>query len=156
MTESELMWIVGFWEGEGTAGFLKAGKQGRRLMASISQKHPDIIHWLQDTIGLGHFSKVLNQGINKGTIYRWNASDKQARTFLRMIVPHTKSQYKRSQALKALHRDSQNINTEFHTPPEEKEEIERYLLQKVPARYVVQHFDRNLTTIYKYKRELGL
>lgn len=116
MTKSELMWIVGFYEGEGTTFCVQYDKRSAkgyryfpyRLTVSIVQKDRTPLLWLQKKIGYGK----LYRGINRKTGCKWSTWTvwcRQAREFLKLIYPHVKSVYKKNQIKNALKKDRRYV-----------------------------------------------
>ncbi len=80
MDSSDLAYIAGFWEGEGSAGFYSKGKGQRRLEVTVFQKDTRILYWLKENFG----------GIIRTTrsCSSWAIRYERAREFLLKILPY--------------------------------------------------------------------
>ena len=115
MTHSELIWLVGFYEGEGSCGcyrktsYSKAGEKyvypHGSLTVTIAQKDRQIIDWIQKKLGYGSVrirpQKSTSLG---GSVWIWNACHSDAYRFLRLIRPYLKINRRKVQLAKALKR----------------------------------------------------
>lgn len=155
MTKAELHWIVGFYEGEGTAGCWKTGGKYnyRRLLVSIAQKEKYILEWIKKTVGYGCIATETNAGINHGTIHSWRCGDRKARVFLQLIIPHLRSRYKTKQATDALKLDAKCINPNYVLSKNDKQLIRMYLRRGLGAYEIAPLIKRHVTTIYRFIRK---
>lgn len=108
MTTEDLMWIVGFYEGEGSCGFYPTGRGYYKLLVRITQLEPDVLLYIQETLGCGRVRERANGTTKAGIAKRvnfWICESRVARIFLNLILPHVKSPYKRRQIETALLKD---------------------------------------------------
>jgi hypothetical protein len=108
MNKEDLLWIVGFYEGEGSCGFYPTGRGYYKLLVRITQLEPDVLVYIQKTLGYGRVREHPNGVTKAGEAKRvsiWICESKVARTFLTQILPFVKSPYKRRQIEKALASD---------------------------------------------------
>ena len=99
------MWIVGFFEGEGSTGCydIKVKKWRWKILTTcIAQKELYILKWIRKVLGFGYINRQNNIGFNKTYIYKWQVSSPGSIVFLGLILPHLKSHKKIYQVNKAL------------------------------------------------------
>lgn len=99
ISEKDLFWIAGFWEGEGYAGIYKIGKTPsgkirKRLEIGIVQKNQKSLLWINKVIGYGNVRK------RKDGVSRWQQRDNKAKKFLRLIYPYLK--FRKEQVFKLI------------------------------------------------------
>ena len=92
MTESQLGWLAGMLDGEGTVGFYKispcSGKKSRprfKISCNIVNTHAPTIYKIRELVGYGRVSARQQPG---RIAYVWALSDISAENFLRMIAPY--------------------------------------------------------------------
>lgn len=112
MTDSDLLWIVGFFEGEGSCGcytrkeVAKSGKlyiyKNGTLIVSICQKRKDILKWILKEVGYGSLFYSANPDSFGHSVWTWRAASLQAEKFLLMIQPYLKSKYRIKQVNKSI------------------------------------------------------
>lgn len=93
MTENDLAYVAGFFDGEGcaTIRMVKAGNGKRypRVEARISQNNREVLDWIKESFGFGGvYEKGLSVAGNMG--YTYNAMHKSGRIFLTAIEPYLK------------------------------------------------------------------
>lgn len=91
MTDAELAYCAGFFDGEGCCG-IKARKGGKTLLHSayvtVSQVRPEVLHWMRAHFGGAiHLKAAPKSGIGNA-IWTWQTSNKLALNFLRTVLPH--------------------------------------------------------------------
>lgn len=121
ISPTDLAWIAGFWEGEGTVGFynVKRTRKGKvyrsnRLYGTITQINREILVWIRKTMKLGNIGTQINNKKNSygwtcRRIYRYAIANNMARTFFQRIKPYVRSPHKKKQLLKALKADRKGI-----------------------------------------------
>jgi hypothetical protein len=113
MTNNDLLWLVGFYEGEGSCGCYRktcTSKTGKLyiypngyLSVTISQKDKQSVHWIQKQLGYGSIRMRPQQSSSLGgSIWIWNANHRDAVKFLTMIKPYLKLNRRKVQLIKAL------------------------------------------------------
>lgn len=109
-----LIWLVGFFEGEGSCGcyLSEKNKHGKgftqyKLQATISQKEREILDHIKEVLQCG--SVAINKG-SYGLMYHWRVDSLQARLFLNMIFPFLKTNHKKKQVFLALSKDHNLVN----------------------------------------------
>jgi len=107
MTEAELGWVAGVFEGEGNVGIhthqcLRGGILRRQAQVQVSITNTDVRMVLRvaEITGLGRVRPKKPHGNNRRPQWRWHAAAAQARAFLLMVMPYLVT--KREQAEKAL------------------------------------------------------
>ena len=105
MDEVTAAYIAGFFDADGSVSYhtyqaTKNGKRYWRLQAKVSQKYPDVLHWIKNQVGVG---SVGNCGSGGKEGYDFTCSAKAARTFLNSILPYIK--VKREKVLECLQLD---------------------------------------------------
>lgn len=103
MSERDLAWLTGFYEGEGTCGFYTAnsptnrGYYPRRLGLSIGQNERAVLEKVRDMVGYGYIYD------RKGRVHSvYSCAGTKAYQLLILMLPLMKSNYKRGQAQKAI------------------------------------------------------
>ncbi len=121
MKTTDLNWIAGFYEGEGSAGFYRINRNRNnklhksfRLMVGISQIEKSILVWIKDTLNMGSIGTWKNNKRNTygwkcKPIYRYCLANNMARRFLKLIIPYMKARHKIKQAKEALRKDTKYI-----------------------------------------------
>ncbi len=121
MKVTDLAWIAGFWEGEGSINFYCVNRtrtkkmyNSNRLYATITQDNRAILEWIVKVTGVGSISKQRNNlhnpyGWKAKLIYRYNVANKAARELFAKLLPYIRSPHKRKQAVKALKLDKERI-----------------------------------------------
>lgn len=98
MNKNILLYMAGFFDGEGYVGILKRNRKKWNteyfIQASIGQKDGGTMDWIIDNFG-GHLHRV-----KRDNSYCWIVSNKEAYRILKMIAPYLK--YKKPQALLAI------------------------------------------------------
>lgn len=111
------MACFGFYEGEGSCGCysIKSKKiyKYNVLTVSISQKEKRVIKWIRTILGFGSINKITKSGINKITMWRWKATNKNARKFLMSIKPFMRHPGKILQLESALSKDRKTVNPNY-------------------------------------------
>lgn len=113
MTKNELIWLVGFFEGEGSCGaytktcYSKAGKKyvypRGSVSVNISQKDETIIRWIQKLLGYGSIQHRVNPKSSFGKeLWCWEASHNDAKRFLTMVQPYLRIDRRKKQVQEAL------------------------------------------------------
>lgn len=101
--KDELIWIAGFYEGEGCAVCLEARKNQWSLVVSIAQKERQILDWIRNKYGFG---SVL---INKQNCHHWQCYFQEAKIFLESIIPYMRVNKKIEQVRLALEKAEKYI-----------------------------------------------
>lgn len=113
MIKSELYWLAGFYEGEGSCGrytktsYSKTGKKyvypRGVIQATIAQKDKDIIKWIHKKLGYGHVEYRQNRKSSFGkSLWCWKSSHRGAIKFLTMIYPYLRINRRKQQVREAL------------------------------------------------------
>ena len=55
--KTEIAYIAGFWEGEGSAGIYRRGKGRYRLNVSIVNTNKSVLIWIKNKLGYGCICK---------------------------------------------------------------------------------------------------
>jgi len=93
MTRDEIIWLAGFFDGEGCVGiYVHGAYKHLALSVQVSQKDSSVLHWLGDNWGSSVYDNVDDSSRNS-----WTITGKKARLFLADIVPHLRG--KRKQAI---------------------------------------------------------
>lgn len=109
LSKSDLMWIIGFYEGEGTAFCVRLKAHGYKtwkLYAGVTQKEKPILTWIQKKLGFGRIESISH---GRFTWHRLDFQSAQARRFLKLVIPYLKSGKKRLQAKRALKKDHRYV-----------------------------------------------
>lgn len=99
MTKKQLAWIVGFYEGEGScwnANHHSDGYHYKRVAVDIGQKDRTPLDFILKCVKHGSIFR------SKLGHHSWRLVGKRAEKFLRLLLPHMKSQYKIQQARRVL------------------------------------------------------
>lgn len=118
MTKEDLVWLTGFYEGEGTCGFYQARKPTKRgyfpkkLGLSIGQNEREVLEKVRDLVGYGYVST------RQTGHHVYSCSGTKAHDLLQLLLPLMKSNYKRGQAEKAVlaWRDRGNMSNAKRSP----------------------------------------
>ena len=106
MTEVELSYIAGFFDGEGyvTVQYPKGrnGKRYKKLWVSISQVDRAVLDWICEQYGGGVYSKADKRVEKNGwqECFQYGIAYRQAEAFLKDILPYLK--FKKLAAQNAL------------------------------------------------------
>lgn len=83
ISKINMSYIAGFFDGEGTIHTYQRRQIHARI--SITQKLPEILFWIQKTLGLGRIYK------NKKGIHRLTITDSKSRIkFMQLFIPYCK------------------------------------------------------------------
>lgn len=116
MTQNELGWAAGFWEGEGSCNFYETQRKrgekiyrSKRLYVTVTQIDKTPLVRLKRLFG-GSISKQLNNVANRygwkcRPIYRWAVGNELARNFTKAIVQYVVGRRKQQQLKSAIKRD---------------------------------------------------
>lgn len=103
-------WIVGFFEGEGSAGFYYSNRKSWNkkrylrgyLSATISQADERIIRRIQKFFGYGYISHTQPRKQTKKHMWHWQAHYNKAEKFLSRILPYLQIGKRKKQVQTAL------------------------------------------------------
>lgn len=97
-----LIWLAGFYEGEGSCGFYVRKSDGAKaLRASVWQKESQILDEIKFRFGYGNVS--LNRGYDKyGGCYKYEVNCSNAQDFLEKLLPYMRSDRKINQAIESI------------------------------------------------------
>lgn len=116
MTKTELAYLAGFWEGEGSCGCYNRraivnGKpysyKNRTLAADMSQKYKNVLVWTRSKLGYGWIYKAVKCKKFGTPIFTWRCTQQNAYSFLTSILPFMHSPYRRKQIATSLRKWSQ-------------------------------------------------
>ena len=98
----KIIWAAGFWEGEGSCGvYFQTDKRYRRIMSSVTQADKAPILVFKELFGGCVSEEDKNPGVFK-IQHKWAVQGQRAYIFLKTILPHVQSKYKKNQINKAL------------------------------------------------------
>jgi intein/homing endonuclease len=83
MNESEIAWLAGIYEGEGSCAITN----GRAIRVEIVMTDRDVMDRIQSITGLGSIHIVPARGKKHKEAYRWSIGSFEAVQFLLMIAP---------------------------------------------------------------------
>jgi hypothetical protein len=81
MRATDGAYVAGLFDGEGCVRWADTPR------VSITSCWPHHLHWIKRTFGFGNVRLIPSQSPNHRTAYRWEASGKNAVTFLEAIRP---------------------------------------------------------------------
>lgn len=112
---NELIWLTGFWEGDGSCGFYdkKGYYTSRRtgekktywykvFRMTVSQKQPYIAHWLRRKLGGGTVVKQGGRQKYGDKVTDWRFESEPAYELLKQMTKYMKTKHKKAQALEAI------------------------------------------------------
>jgi hypothetical protein len=104
MTELELAYLAGFFDGEGSVGIYNTSNRRRatrgfQMKVTVSQTDPLILNEIKEHFG-GTLLVCRDKAATVRTCWQWTASSLIAAAFLRAVLPHLRQ--KREQAELAL------------------------------------------------------
>lgn len=83
-TKLQLAYISGFFDGDGCISG-RSEKGHRRANISIHQKRPEILHWIQKSLGMGHLYHNFTSDL-----WSWRiAGKKDIEKFIDLILPYS-------------------------------------------------------------------
>ena len=132
--EREIIWMAGFFEGEGSVRISKPTKRNwGTLLCDLVNVQPDVMEPFQRRFP-GYFREVRADAPRRN-FWRWRVASGTAAAFLRAIEPHLRSAIYRERAFTAL----------------------AFQEQKTPRVYVVDRNEYELAQIWFYlqMRELN-
>ncbi len=89
MTEHDLIYLAGLFDGEGSIGIWSNGKKnGKRIEMEIKMAHEPIMDWLVATFGGTKVSRPQPNGWEHQ--WRWRVTGGKARRLYRAVSPHLK------------------------------------------------------------------
>lgn len=95
MLETDLAWVAGFFDGEGSLNLSlrqhRGGRQGKYwvVRARVANTHGLSIKHLQEIFGFGRIRTMPGQSIRHRPVYEWAVEAKSAEIFLKAIVPYS-------------------------------------------------------------------
>ena len=101
MRESEISYIAGLFDGEGSIEFTKRKEKKRngtydcrRISMEVTMTDPMVINWLRETLKVGSVTKKPRKGLRKnGTKYlmqyRWRCTFRDAYYVCCLIYPYS-------------------------------------------------------------------
>jgi hypothetical protein len=98
--EAYIIWLAGFYEGEGSCGYYKANNSKGRLTVSVSQKEIEVLQEIRDFFGFG--SVGLYRAGTLAECGSYQTSNSKAKELLLELLPHIRSTRKRDQITKAI------------------------------------------------------
>ncbi len=107
MTETELAWAAGFFDGEGSVSTRSRSRAGRRpeMRITISQVHPEVLERFRDAVGLGSVTgphDYPSRTPNRQVQWRYcTYGTPQTRSVIELLWPYLSS-VKRVQAERCL------------------------------------------------------
>ena len=115
LRSEELIWLAGFWEGDGSCGcYDKKGhnisrRTGQKktywykvFRMTVSQKQPYIAWWLRRKAGGGTIVKQGGRQKYGDKVTDWRFEGQPACKLLKRMVKYMKTQHKRTQAMEAI------------------------------------------------------
>jgi hypothetical protein len=83
LTESEIAWLAGIYEGEGCCKI----SSGRAIGVEIVMTDEDIIQRLHELTGVGYVHTLAQRNEKYKQVYKWNVGSADAVEFLTTILP---------------------------------------------------------------------
>jgi intein/homing endonuclease len=97
--KTDIAYIAGFWEGEGSAGIYHHGEGKYRLNVCITNTNKPVLEWIKNKVGHGWIFKRRQSNANWKIRYDWLLGDYKAYYFLKSIQPFLKFRKKEVDAL---------------------------------------------------------
>jgi hypothetical protein len=106
VTEAELAWAAGMFEGEGSVR-INAHTQRNRgaLLVDLANTSAEVVAFFRDRWG-GSLREYVPGG-NRRTYYRWRAASRMAAAFLNDVLPYLRTATYRERALLGLEYQTQ-------------------------------------------------
>ena len=92
----DIIWIAGFYEGEGSAGCYENRPNQWTLHVSLTQKERQVLDWVREQYGFGSIY------CNRQRCHHWQCYYEDAKIFLLSILPYMKVERKIQQVELAL------------------------------------------------------
>lgn len=107
MTESELSYIAGFFDGEGSASFVwrrskKNGKRYGKLEVKVAQNQVEVLNWICASFGFGRVYTGKPAAIGKKPVSHLVMLCENARRFLSALRPYLRVKAARVDEVLAL------------------------------------------------------
>lgn len=115
LKSKELIWLTGFWEGDGSCGFydkkgynvsrrtgLKKTYWYKTFRMTISQKQPYICYWLRKKVGFGTIVKQGGRQRYGDKVTDWRGDNAAAYVLLKSMVKYMVTKHKKAQAMEAI------------------------------------------------------
>lgn len=110
MIQSQLAWITGFYEGEGSTGcWGQTHSKWYTLCLTIAQRDKSPLTYIKNVLHFGSINRVPANG-NTRRSYRFRCAARKAEWLLKAMLPFMKSEYKIKQAKQALNKYSRVIS----------------------------------------------